>query len=96
MTLKAPNYTRDRGIAIMMEHPIPGSGGRHRQTLSYGQSPDPSLSPRQTLAKEVRDLYNIYSNQKLYTPEIRQSLQQIIDSNRLTWSGVFEKEETFQ
>jgi hypothetical protein len=24
------NYTRGLGVAILMEHPIPGAGGRHR------------------------------------------------------------------
>lgn len=45
-------YTRNKGIAILMEQPYPGRGGRHRRTQSYGQSPDFSLSPRQALRAE--------------------------------------------
>lgn len=77
----------------MMEHLSPGAGGRHRQTLSYGQSPDLSLSPREVLAREVRDLRSIYQGQGLYTPEIRQSLQQVIRLNKAAWLGIFEKAE---
>lgn len=51
MKAKIKGYTTNQGIAIMMEHLSPGKGGRHRQTLSYGKSPDLTLSPRQTLAQ---------------------------------------------
>ncbi|WP_202219652.1 hypothetical protein [Okeania sp. KiyG1] len=51
MKAKIKDYTTNQGIAIMVEHLSPGKGGRHRQTLSYGKSPDLTLSPRQTLAQ---------------------------------------------
>jgi len=91
MIAKVYRYTRDMGVAMMMEHPIPGKGGRHRQTLSYGQSPNLSLSPRQTLAREINDLRSIYQKQGIYTTDIRRSLREIIIMNRLTWNKVFEK-----
>lgn len=93
MAAKVPGYTRGMGIAMMMEHPLPGQGGRHRQTISYGQSPDLSLSPRQALAREIRDERSIYWRQGLYTPEIRRSLQDIIQFNKLAWQGIFEQGE---
>lgn len=93
MTAKVPGYTRDAGIAIMMEHPLPGAGGRHRQTLSYGQSPDLSLPPRQVLAREIRDLRSIYQRQGIYTVNIKRGLRQIIQMNRSTWMGIFKKAE---
>ncbi len=34
MKAQLQGYTTHQGIAIMMEHLSPGSGGRHRQTLS--------------------------------------------------------------
>lgn len=74
MAAKVPGYTREMGIAIMMEHPLPGKGGRHRQTISYGQSPNLSLLPRETLAREINDARVIYRLQELYTPQIRCSL----------------------
>lgn len=91
MIAKVSGYTKNLGIAMMMEHPIPGKGGRHRQTLSYGQSPDLKISPRKTLAREIRDLRLIYQKQRIYTEKIRFSLQEIIKMNKLSWVGVFEK-----
>ena len=93
MIAKVPGYTRAVGIAIMMEHPVPGQGGRHRQTLSYGQPPALNLSPRQALAREVKDVRNIYRGQGLYTPQIRKSLQQLIKLNQISWSRIFNKGE---
>jgi hypothetical protein len=63
----------------------------HRQTISYGQSPNLSLLPREALAREISDARAIYRRQGLYTPQIRRSLQQVIQSNKLAWLGVFEK-----
>ena len=91
MVAKVLGYRRDKGIAIMMGHLSPGMGGRHRQTLSYGKSPDLSLSPRQTLAREVWDVRSIYYSQRLYTPGIRRSLQQVIQQNKLALQGNLEK-----
>jgi hypothetical protein len=91
MAAKVIAYTRGMGIAMMMEHPLPGKGGRHRQTISYGQSPDLNLSPRNALAREIKDARGIYRRQVLYTPEIRRSLQEVIRLNKLAWPGVFEK-----
>jgi len=50
-------------------------------TQSYGASPDLSLTPRQALASDIMDARQIYMNQGLYTPGIRQSLQQVIQQN---------------
>lgn len=87
-----PGYTRDKGIAIHMEQPHPGVGGRHRRTQSYGQrQTDLSLSPRQALAREVWDVRSIYRQDGLYTLEIRRSLQQVIQQNKSAWSGTFDK-----
>lgn len=93
MMAKVSGYTRDDGIAIMMDHPVPGAGGRHRQTSSYGESPDLNLQPRDVLAKEIRDLRSIYQSQGLYLIKIRQGLQQIIQMNRSLWVGIFDKGE---
>jgi filamentous hemagglutinin len=76
---------------MMMEHLSPGAGGRHRQTLSYGQAPDLSFLLRSALAREVWDVRAIYRRQGLYTREIRRSLQQVIRQNQSAWFGIFEK-----
>lgn len=75
----------------MMEHLSPGKGGRHRQTLSYGKSPDLTLSPRQTLAQEVWDIRSIYLRQGLYNANIRKRLQELIKLNKTTWLTFFNK-----
>jgi len=92
MVAKVPGYTRNKGIAIMMEHFSPGKGGRHRQTLSYGKSAELNFSPRETLAREVWDVRSIYRYQGLYTSQIGRSLQQIIKLNKSVWLEVFRKE----
>jgi hypothetical protein len=91
MAAKIQDYTRNRGIAIMMEHPVPGAGGRHRQTLSYGQSPDLSLLPREVLAREIQDLRSIYQRQGIYTGTIKRGLGVLIQMNQSAWAEVFDK-----
>jgi hypothetical protein len=91
MKAKVQGYTTNQGIAIMIEHLSPGKGGRHRQTLSYGKSPNLNLSPRETLAKEIWDLRSIYVRQGLYNSEIRKSLREVIKLNKLAWTGIFNK-----
>jgi hypothetical protein len=91
MKAKVPDYTTNKGIAIMMEHLSPGKGGRHRQTISYGKPPNLSLSARETLAQELWDVRYIYLRQGLYNREIRKSLQGLINLNRLNWQGIFDK-----
>jgi hypothetical protein len=75
----------------MIEHPVPGAGGRHRQTLSYGKSPDLSLIPRQVLAKEIADLRALYQKQSVYTIAIKKSLRSLAKLNQSTWVNLFDK-----
>ena len=91
MKAKIKDYTTNQGIAIIMEHLSPGKGGRHRQTLSYGKTPDLTLSPRQTLAQEVCDIRSIYLFQGLYNADIRKNLQELIKLNKTTWLTFFDK-----
>lgn len=90
MKVKVNDYTTSQGMAMMMEHLSPGKGGRHRQTSSYGKSPNLSLSPRTVLAQEIWDVRSIYIRQGLYNSIIRSSLQEIIQLNKLFWS-IFHK-----
>ncbi|BAB77537.1 hypothetical protein ACN23B_00070 [Anabaena sp. FACHB-709] len=94
MTAKVPGYTTDQGFAIMMEHLSPGKGGRHRQTISYGKSPNLGLSPREVLAIEIWDVRSIYLRHNLYNKYIRESLQILIRLNQLKWRGLFDKGNT--
>jgi hypothetical protein len=89
MAANVAGYTRNAGIAMMVEHPVPGAGGRHRKTLSYGQAPDLSLLPRQVLAKEIEDLRVLYQCEGLYTEVIRSSLRSLAQFNKSAWVDVF-------
>jgi hypothetical protein len=80
------------GIAINMEQPFPGEGGRHRATFTYGTKADMGMSPRDALAAGVWDARRIYMRDGLYGPEIRSSLQDLIKQNKVTFPNIFGKE----
>jgi hypothetical protein len=79
------------GIAINMEHPHPGSGGRHRETFTYGTQADMNMTPRQALDAGVDDARRIYQSQGLYTPAIEAKLQAVIDQNLAKYPAIFAK-----
>lgn len=79
------------GIAINMEHPHPGVGGRHRDTFTYGTQADLNLTPRQALGAGISDARRIYMQDGLYSPQIRQQLQELIRQNRAANPGLFAK-----
>ncbi len=80
------------GIAINMEQPVPGLGGRHRATFTYGTQADINLSPRDALAAGIWDARAIYRADGLYTPKIRSGLQEVIEMNRTNHPAIFVKE----
>lgn len=69
-------------VAINMEHPFPGVGGRHRSTFTYGNQSDAGMTMRDALAAGVRDARAIYHKEGLYGPYIRTQLQQLITENK--------------
>lgn len=83
--------SRGDGISINMEQPVPGVGGRHRATFTYGTSADINMTPRDALAAGVWDARGIYMNDGLYTPQIRSSLQELILLNKTRHPTVFVK-----
>jgi filamentous hemagglutinin len=87
MAKKVEGYRRTDGVAMMMEQPP--TGGRHRQTASYGRPPDFGLSPRSALAQSVWDVRAIYVREGKYTAEIRFGLQETIRENKVAWPGAF-------
>ncbi|MEI8296343.1 MAG: hypothetical protein WCG04_07500, partial [Alphaproteobacteria bacterium] len=89
--MKQYGVKKPDGIAMMMEQPVPGAGGRHRQTRTYGRKPDLSTDPRTELAKDIMDARKIYQQDGLYTPEIRQGLQKVIDANKNIFPDIFAK-----
>ncbi|WP_175038163.1 hypothetical protein [Burkholderia contaminans] len=78
------------GIAINMEQPFPGVGGRHRETFTYGTTADLGMAPRDALAAGIRDARQIYQRDDLY-PEIRPQLQEVIRQNLMQYPNLFGK-----
>lgn len=85
--------SRGDGIAINMEHPVPGVGGRHRATFTYGTQADINMSARDALAAGVWDARQIYQSEGLYTSEIRSSLQEVIRMNKVRHPEIFRRPE---
>ena len=71
-----------------MDQPTSGAGGRHRRTRTYGRS-IPGESPRDALARDIMDARRIYMEDGLYTPEIRQSLLEVIRLNKELYPEIF-------
>ena len=89
--MKQHGVSKGDGISINMEHSHPGSGGRHRETFTYGTRADDALSPRDALARGVLDTKRIYEAHGLYGPEIRRALQELILRNKEANPGLFDK-----
>ncbi len=88
--MKAHGVERADGIAMMTEQPVPGVGGRHRTTRTYGRQPDLSATPRQELARDLVDARNIYRHDGLL-PEARPALLKVAEKNRQVFSDLFKK-----
>lgn len=85
------------GLCMNMEMPYPGTGGRHRLTDTYGGNMTAaekayyySLSPRDALAYDIKNVRDIYQSQGLYS-EIRPRLQQYIKEYKSLMPELFEK-----
>ncbi len=89
--MKQHGVSKGEGFSINMEHTHPGSGGRHRQTFTYGSQADVGLSPRDALGRGVRDARSIYQQDGLYDAYIRQQLQELIRLNKQAHPELFLK-----
>jgi hypothetical protein len=78
------------GIAINMEQPLT-AGGRHRATFTYGTQADINMTARDALAAGAWDARGIYRADRLYTPQIRSSLQELIMLNKTNHPNIFVK-----
>lgn len=86
------------GLCMNMEMPSPGVGGRHRLTDTYGRNMTDaqkayyySLSPRDALAYDIKNVREIYQSQGLYS-EIRHQLQQYIQEYEALIPELFGKD----
>ena len=86
------------GVAMNMEQPSPGKGGRHRKTSTYNnnmtnaeQQSYWNLSPREALAHDINDAIKIYKEQGLYNDKIREGLLEVIIRNKEKYPDLFKK-----
>jgi hypothetical protein len=88
--MKSKGVARNEGVCMNMEQPSPGAGGRHRATRSYGSGSDLSETPRQALARDIRDARKVYQNDGL-SSEAKQPLQDVIKKNKELYPDIFKK-----
>jgi hypothetical protein len=89
--MKSNGVKQKDGISMNMEQPTPGTGGRHRRTRTYGRKTDLSEIPREALVRDIKDARKIYREDGIYTPEIRRSLQEVIQKNKELYPNLFKK-----
>ncbi|MBY0282212.1 MAG: DUF637 domain-containing protein [Alphaproteobacteria bacterium] len=82
---------RDKGVSMMVEHPIPGTGGRHREIHKQLQRQDLSKTPRSALAQATLRARHVYKHDGAYTPEIRKGLQKVVEQNKDLYPNLFKK-----
>ncbi|AIK97197.1 hypothetical protein ID47_11345 [Candidatus Paracaedibacter acanthamoebae] len=83
---------KNDGIAIMVESPTPGVGGRHREIHTYIPRQDTTMQPREALAQSIQLARRIYSEDGIYTPEIRSALQDVIIRNKVHFPDLYKKD----
>jgi hypothetical protein len=89
--MKKHGVKRKDGVAMDMEQPSPGTGGRHRRTRTYGRKADINETPREALARDIKDSRKIYKEDGVYTPEINKSHQEVIQKNKELYPELFKK-----
>lgn len=89
--MKTHGVKKADGISMMVEDPVPGAGGRHREIHKILQKQDPSLEPRQALAQGVGRVREVYQNDGVYTAEIRDSLQTVVEQSKQKHPKLFVK-----
>lgn len=94
--MKKHGISTDDGIAITLEHPHPGKGGRHRRTKTYGGNMTKAerdvyynMKPLDALEMDVEDLRNIYKEDGLYDAKIEDMLQEVINENKKRFPNLF-------
>lgn len=78
-------------VAMNMEHYYPSNTGRHSQTRTFRQKPFLNETPRQALARDIRDARKIYMRDGLYDSKMRESLQKVIALNKEKFPDIFRK-----
>ncbi|MGL4998506.1 MAG: hypothetical protein ACRC5T_06005, partial [Cetobacterium sp.] len=88
--MEQKGIARDDGIAMLVEEPVPGTGGRHRRIHQELKNLDSSLDSRDALAKALKRTGDIYKEDGLYK-EIRPSLLEVAKQNKEKFPELFKK-----
>jgi hypothetical protein len=85
--LKGKNVPSGDGVAMEMQPQ------RHTQTRTYGAKNKQLLdeSPRDALARDVKDAKKVYNDNGLYDEKVRKSLQEVVRSNKTLFPEVYKK-----
>jgi RHS repeat-associated protein len=89
--MQAAGVKAGDAMAINVQHPVPGSGGRHRMTFTYGTSADANLPLRDALGKGVADLRRVYRECGIYGQEVRGALRSYIAESKAAFPKLFSK-----
>lgn len=89
--MQTKGVSHAEGISMTVEHPVPGTGGRHREIHKELIKQDPALEPRDALAQSVIRAREVYQADGAL-PKIRPSLLEVIDANKKKFPELFQKE----
>ncbi len=88
--MRSRGISKEEGVSMTVEHPLPGMGGRHRRIHQELPRQDVNLNPRDALAQSVRRARQIYKEDSLGA-EIRPSLEKVIKENKNRFPDLFDK-----
>jgi hypothetical protein len=89
--MEAKEVSKPAGIAMNTEHPNPGVGGRYREIHKELRTIPPETAPRDALARSVMRARKVYMKDGVYTPDIRDSLLDVIKQNGIKFPDLFKK-----
>ncbi|MDR3224252.1 MAG: hypothetical protein LBT03_01555, partial [Holosporales bacterium] len=89
--METRGVSKPAGIAMNTEHPNPGVGGRHREIHKEFRTIPPETAPRDALARSVMRARKVYMEDGVYTPDIRDSLLDVIKQNGIKFPDLFKK-----
>ncbi len=89
--MQSKGVTHENGISMLVEHPHPGAGGRHREIHKELIEHNPLLEPRQALAESLTRAREVYIKDGAYTKEVKKSLLEVIEKSKETFPDLFMK-----
>jgi hypothetical protein len=78
------------GVSMMVEQPVPGTGGRHRQIHKELIKQDLNMAPRDALAQSVARAREVYRADGVLS-EVRPGLLDVIGANKVKFPKLFQK-----